>query len=75
MTESNPPQNVLMDINDEDVIFYVEGYSKEINERAKDCAHMMTRWHLFDSEANEWRKECVFCPAVLEQEFSKNHPG
>ena len=39
MTKSKPSQDRLMEINDEDVIFHVEGYCEEINERAKDCAH------------------------------------
>ena len=56
---------------DEDVAFYAEGYSEEVNQRAEDCAHKVFRRTLHDVESGEWRKECLFCPAVLEQTFTE----
>lgn len=59
---------------DENVVFYADGHSEEVNNRATECEHRVYGWHLHDADTDEWRKECIFCPAVLEQEFTKGSP-
>lgn len=72
---SEQPTDGIVDIDDDNVAFYAEGYSEEVNQRASDCTHSIFRWQLFDADTDEWRKECCSCPAVLRQEFSEAFPG
>jgi len=76
MTETISETNAtdLSELEDDNVAFYAEGHTNEEKARAEDCRHLLFTWTLEDEETNEWRKECCFCPAVLEQEFSESYP-
>lgn len=51
--------------DDPEVEYYADGYSEAVQARAETCAHRVFNWQL-DQDAGEWRRECIFCPAVLE---------
>lgn len=64
------PVSITEEIDDEQVEYYADGHPEEVEERARRCEHIVFHWTL-DTDEEEWRKECIFCPAVLETKPSE----